>query len=388
MTTVLNEIMQYIQKHNAKFLSLKFVDEIGVLRQLDIAVKNLQTNDLFITNNNMQLQPIKAKYFLDPFRSLPTIFCLCENLTDKLDVRAQVKTRIEQSTASSNIPCECHIDFSVLEITEKHFEEPVKKTAKSITSSNVDIYNYTPSITSPNILSTELTTEESSKILIEVNERANFEHFKEITLEKKRIYYEKQIEPIDKSSNLRSEIVNILENIGIKTSFHCHNNQESGCRIGIVTDDILDMADNLIITQYIIENVANSYGKAVNLTPYKFSSELSHNLNNETDPRNTIKLFLYFSNYEKQIAKSFMLNVQQNAKNILSFERIGQNINLDWFKQNTGISIDFSTIPINPYLAFSSIILYGVGYNGNLLSILSQETLRALSTYYSDLLIS
>ena len=46
-----------------------------------------------------------------------------------------------------------------------------------------------------------------------------------------------------------------------------------------------------------------------------------------------------------------MLNVQQNTKNILSFERIGQNINLDWFKQNTGISIDFSTIPINPYLA-------------------------------------
>ena len=80
------------------------------------------------------------------------------------------------------------------------------------------------------------------------------------------------------------------------------------------------------------------------------------------------------------------MNIQQNLRNILSFEQAEQNVNLSWSEQGGFIvCVNFSTMLTNPYLVFSSIILYGVGYNGNLLSILSKEILGKLSVYYSAL---
>lgn len=70
-------------------------------------------------------------------------------------------------------------------------------------------------------------------------------------------------DPIDLNANLRAEIIQCLENIGILTTFHYHGSTKNESVIGIRGKTLLNLADNMIITNYIIDNCAASYGKKV-----------------------------------------------------------------------------------------------------------------------------
>jgi hypothetical protein len=72
--------------------------------------------------------------------------------------------------------------------------------------------------------------------------------------------YEFIANPIDKYTNLRSDIISTLEGINIKTSVHIHGSTHGESIITIKGNDVVDLSDNIIITKFIIANIADSYG--------------------------------------------------------------------------------------------------------------------------------
>ncbi|MDC0864851.1 hypothetical protein OAP56_02760 [Rickettsiaceae bacterium] len=187
--------IKFIHEHNADFISLKYLDDNEILKQIDVSTKNLQESNLICGSDIVSLKAIKDKYFFDPFRSHPTVTFFCEKVMNSENARQALIKRIEgHNKKHKNSKIEAKINFEI----------------DNASNNNSDDNSFAS-------------------------------------------------DPVDKYSNLRSEIVNILQNINIKTTNHFHGKSYSECIIGITGNDIADLADNIVITKFIIANVADSY---------------------------------------------------------------------------------------------------------------------------------
>lgn len=225
-------------------------------------------------NNNLAGKPIKLipdKAFSDPFRSFPTTSFLCENMEDNLNVRTNAHHLINQH----NLDHYQNISAFI------HFWIESKEQAE---------------------------TGELSSLLI--------------------------ADPVDKYANLRSDIIDCLENMGIRTSLHYHGFEFNECVIGIEGNNILDLADNIIIGKFVIANVARSYGQNVT-----FNNKNNHNMElNISLTQNLLEQFSHnISNNSDKIASLFLpatsdlLNInlvrQDNEKNLKVLLKAGKTFN-------------------------------------------------------------
>lgn len=73
-------------------------------------------------------------------------------------------------------------------------------------------------------------------------------------------------DPIDRHSNLRNDITNTLENINIKTGMNFHGSRVGESVVTIRGHNIVDLSDNILITRFVIANIADSYGLNIKFT--------------------------------------------------------------------------------------------------------------------------
>jgi hypothetical protein len=152
-------------------------------------------------------------------------------------------------------------------------------------------------------------------------------------------------DPLDKYSNLRSDIIDFLEKINIKCTSHYHGHMSEECVIGITGNSVVDLADNFIISKFIIENIAESYGKRIS-----FSS----------GSRNLEICFMTTKDNEK----FFLENIKINSEYIAPFFcfRGINNTQILPININNKKIIKFSVAAgptFNPYIAFGILLLYG-----------------------------
>ena len=112
MNKIAEEINALAQESKAKFISFKFIDSSGQLQQIDSFIANLNFENDAVLLCDLKLKPIANKFFLDPFRSFPTIFCLCENLA--YDLRSFFKENLEIKH-KQGLALECSIEFTALD---------------------------------------------------------------------------------------------------------------------------------------------------------------------------------------------------------------------------------------------------------------------------------
>lgn len=313
---IIEALRDKIESTEAKFISLKYLGREGGLRQIDIAVRNLVILEDCILVNNIKLRPISEQCFIDPFRSYITLFCLCDNLSEQYNPRLFLQEILGNNNVNS-IEFELGIHFVI------------------------------------------------------VNKSENI-----VVKEHQLINYQNQVEPYDQLANLRAEILDILEKIGIPTIYHCHAHDFSSCSIIIKAHNFLNIADYLVITNFIIQNVAESYGKI---------AYFLNNLKND--------LYLVFSEQEdnKKLATAIISNIIHNLENsanngyfvnqVMQYSREGMN------GRQIG-SDDYHRAPqnshklhlklrqaINPYLAMSYLIVYG--FDNQLIGKPSEEILAS-----------
>ncbi|HJQ24174.1 MAG TPA: type I glutamate--ammonia ligase [Blastocatellia bacterium] len=76
------------------------------------------------------------------------------------------------------------------------------------------------------------------------------------------------VPPVDSLHDLRSDIVQNLETVGIKPEMHHHEVATGGqCEIDFRFDTLLGTADNVMVFKYVVKNTAFYYGKAATFMP-------------------------------------------------------------------------------------------------------------------------
>lgn len=81
------------------------------------------------------------------------------------------------------------------------------------------------------------------------------------------------VPPADHLADLRAEIVNMIQAMGLEAQQQHHNPAPSQCEINIAARPLMDAADGVQIYRYVVQNVANSYGKTATFMPKPLAFE-------------------------------------------------------------------------------------------------------------------
>jgi glutamine synthetase len=73
--------------------------------------------------------------------------------------------------------------------------------------------------------------------------------------------------PIDSASDIRGEMVTVMQSMGVGVEKHHHEVAPSQNEIGIKFSTLTDAADNIQLYKHVVHNVANSYGKTATFMP-------------------------------------------------------------------------------------------------------------------------
>ena len=75
------------------------------------------------------------------------------------------------------------------------------------------------------------------------------------------------VQPVDSHSDLRAEMLTVMQEMGIETEKHHHEVAPSQNELGIKFSNLLQIADWVQIYKYVVHNVAHSYGKTATFMP-------------------------------------------------------------------------------------------------------------------------
>ena len=73
--------------------------------------------------------------------------------------------------------------------------------------------------------------------------------------------------PIDSLSDIRAEMLTVIETMGITVEKHHHEIAPSQCEVGMQYASLLEAADNVQLYKHAVHNVAHSYGKSATFMP-------------------------------------------------------------------------------------------------------------------------
>jgi len=75
------------------------------------------------------------------------------------------------------------------------------------------------------------------------------------------------VPPVDSMSDLRAEMLTVMESMGVETEKHHHEVAPSQNELGVKATDMLKIADAVQIYKYVVHSVAHSYGKTATFMP-------------------------------------------------------------------------------------------------------------------------
>ena len=75
------------------------------------------------------------------------------------------------------------------------------------------------------------------------------------------------VQPIDSMVDLRAEMVNVLNQVGIETFINHHEVAQAQGEIGVKFDSLVEAADNVQIYKYVVKMVAHLNGKSATFMP-------------------------------------------------------------------------------------------------------------------------
>jgi glutamine synthetase len=73
--------------------------------------------------------------------------------------------------------------------------------------------------------------------------------------------------PVDSLSDIRAEMLTVLESMGVEVEKHHHEVAASQCELGIKFSTLVESADNIQLYKHSVHNVAHSYGKTATFMP-------------------------------------------------------------------------------------------------------------------------
>lgn len=76
------------------------------------------------------------------------------------------------------------------------------------------------------------------------------------------------VPPVDSLSDFRSEVCQVLAEVGLRPELHHHEVATAGqCEIGVAGNTLLKKADEILLFKYVVHNMAHIYGKTATFMP-------------------------------------------------------------------------------------------------------------------------
>jgi glutamine synthetase len=258
MTTA-KDIMKQIKDNEVKFVDLRFTDPKGKLQHVTMDIAEVE-EDMFtdgvmfdgssiagwkaINESDMVLMPDPDTVHMDPFFAQSTMVILCDILDP---VSGEAYNRDPRGTAKK---AEAYMKSEGIGDTIN-----VGPEAEFFVFDDVK-YKADPYNTGFKLDSSELPSNDDTDY-----ETGNMGHRPRV----KGGYF--PVPPIDSLQDMRSEMLTVLGEMGVRVEKHHHEVAAAQHELGIRFDTLVRNADKMLIYKYVVHQVANAYGKTATFMP-------------------------------------------------------------------------------------------------------------------------
>lgn len=260
MSEKIEKLLKTIEENHVEYIDLRFTDPRGkwqhtAQHKSTITADSLEEGFLFdgssiagwkaINESDMILMPDPEAAVLDPFTAKQTLILFCDVVEP---TTGQSYSRDPRSVAKK---AEAYMQSSGIGDTayfgpeaEFFVFDDVRFDASSMHRSFYELESEEGPYTSGKILST-----------------GNMGHRPGV----KGGYF--PVPPVDSGHDLRSDMLTVMEQMGLEVEKHHHEVAPSQHELGIKFDELIKTADNMQIYKYVVHMVAHSYGKTATFMP-------------------------------------------------------------------------------------------------------------------------
>jgi glutamine synthetase len=377
-----DDVLKYIKANGIKFVDLKFMDMPGQWQHFTVPVTAFDADsweDGFgfdgssirgwkaINESDMLIIPDPTTMFLDPFIELPTISLIC-------DVH-------EPATREQYARCPRHIAQKAVAYLQS---TGIADTCYMGPEAEFFIFDDVQFDSTPN----------SSFYMVDsIEGKWNSGRDEGPNLGYKPRYKEGYfpVPPTDSLMDLRNEMVVNLMNSGIVVEAQHHEVASGGqCEIDLRFENLVKMADQLMMFKYIVKNTAKKYGRTVTYMPKPIFGDNGSGMHVHSSLWKKGKPLFAGSGYAglSEMALYYIGGLLKHAPSLLaitnpttnSYKRLVPGfeapVNLAYSQRNRSASVRipmYSPSPkakrvefrcpdgsANPYLAFAAIMLAGL----------------------------
>ena len=265
MSDDVQSVMEMIEENDVRFVDLRFTDPRGKMQHVTQAVRTIDEDSLVegfmfdgssiagwkaINESDMGLKLDLSTAVMDPFFAQPTMAIFCDIVEPST---GQPYDRDPRSTAKAAVT---HMDS--LGIGDTAFFGPEAEfflfdDVKIDVQMNKGYY--------------EVDNEEGPYNSARAYEEGNLGHRPGV----KGGYF--PVPPVDSGQDIRSEMLAVMEEMGVKVEKHHHEVAPSQHELGMKFGTLIETADNLQLYKYAVHNVANAYGVSATFMPKPISGD-------------------------------------------------------------------------------------------------------------------
>lgn len=258
MTTA-HDILKQIKDNDIRFVDLRFTDPKGKMHHVTMDISQVN-EDMFadgvmfdgssiagwkaINESDMVLMPDPETAHMDPFFAQSTLVIMCDILDP---ISGEAYNRDPRSIAKK---AEAYLKS--LGIGDTIFVGP---EAEFFIFDDVR-FKADPYNTGFRLDSNELPSNDDSEF-----ETGNLGHRPRV----KGGYF--PVPPIDSCQDMRSEMLTVLNDMGVVVEKHHHEVAAAQHELGIKFDTLVREADKMQMFKYVVHQVANAYGKTATFMP-------------------------------------------------------------------------------------------------------------------------
>ncbi|MDA0902127.1 MAG: type I glutamate--ammonia ligase [Proteobacteria bacterium] len=254
-----SDILNLIKDKDIKFVDFRFIDYTGKTLHISYHASAVGEEELTkgvafdgssvplwkdINESDMILMPHLSTHFIDPFNAAKTLVIICD-IHDPIH-----KTRYDRDPRNTATLAEKYLQESGIGDTAYFGPEPEFFVFDDVK------FQSTPYDCFYNIDSVEDSVNSGKNY-----EMGNMGH-RSAT---KGSYFD--LSPMDTGTDMRSEIIETLREVGVDALLHHHEVANSQYEIGFKYDTLVKTADNVQKFKYVVQNVAHAYGRTATFMP-------------------------------------------------------------------------------------------------------------------------
>ncbi|MBF0369845.1 MAG: type I glutamate--ammonia ligase [Magnetococcales bacterium] len=374
--------MALIETHDVKFVDFRFTDFHGKWQHIS-APATMMNEDVFetgfgfdgssiegwceIDQSDMVFKPDPASAILDPFSEATTLIFICDVVDPFTSEGYSRDPRAVARRAAA------YLQYSG--IGDTAFVGP---------EAEFFVFDSVKYSTAMNKISYEIDSEEG--IWNSDSDYNGFNHAHRPAI--KGGYF--PVPPVDSFQDMRSEMSQIMMDMGITIEFHHHEVATAGQNeIDMKFGDLLSMADNIQKFKYVVHNVAHNSGKTATFMPKPLGGDNGSGMHVHMSIWKDGKPLFSGNQYAdlSEMALHFIGGIKKHAKALNAFTNPSTNsykrlipgfeapVLLAHSARNRSASIRIPTASnpkakrceirfpdptANPYLAFSAILMAGI----------------------------